>query len=517
MTNSPPYTRRAPVAAVLALVVATIFPATSAPSAGPAPASRPAGAAAGAADDAIAAARQALKANPSDPAANLAVGRFLCFEKGDWGAGLPMLAKGSDAGLREMAAKDLGVADVAIARTVLGHDWWDYATGQSGEARVRCRERAAYWYRVSLAGAAAEMPAGERVELRKRVAEADSEAAAFYAKAGRPRPFDPAAIALDRKLLEADETGPLEAVKLSQNKAFAAANKPWLLKGTISVEGDKPVKLTFPAGFEVRGGTIDLGQRGQAIIKGTAEKPAVFRDVTFFQDLGASLSAENAVFDHCKFNKGGAWFSYHSSKWQFADCVLFGCAFGRLTGVDYGFQIRHCALVSMDLPEVAHEHKPGFDHMAQLRGEWNKIESCDFVDCTVPPTVAWCGEGCNFRRCRFVAGEAFESPKDLDWSAYVTDPVGPGPEAAWAEHPAPHGKVKHVQPDRPFETTHFASGTSVSPLPEVRFENGVARLLVPHLGKAGAASPAQQAHPAQPVPRAPQAPPPPPPTLPEDS
>ena len=39
----------------------------------------------------------ALKANPNDPEANLAVGVFRCVEKDDWQSGLPLLSHGSDA------------------------------------------------------------------------------------------------------------------------------------------------------------------------------------------------------------------------------------------------------------------------------------------------------------------------------------------------------------------------------------------------------------------------------------
>jgi hypothetical protein len=190
------------------------------------------------------------------------------------------------------------------------------------------------------------------------------------------------------------------------------------------------------------------------------------------------MDAENAVFDNCHFNKGGVWYASYSSKWRFAECVLYRCSFARLSGVDYGFQFRHCALVATDLPEITHDHNEGFDHMTDLRGEWNTIDSCDFVDCAVPPTVAWCGENCNFRSCSFKPGEAFDSGKDLDWTAFVQDTVGEEPQAVWDQHPAKRSAVKHVQPDQPFETTHFSGA---SPVPEARFEKGTVRLLVPHL------------------------------------
>ncbi len=43
--------------------------------------------------------QEKLKESPDDPAANLAVGSYLCFNKDQWERGLPMLAKGSDPAL----------------------------------------------------------------------------------------------------------------------------------------------------------------------------------------------------------------------------------------------------------------------------------------------------------------------------------------------------------------------------------------------------------------------------------
>lgn len=427
-------------------------------------------------DAAVTAARQQLQADPSNADANQVLGRFLCFEKGDWAKGVDMLAKGSDAALAKLAAEDAAVSDVPIVRIVLGHDWWDYAGTQQGAAKVRCQERAAFWYLTALPDA----PPDEGPELRKQIATADADAQAFYASAGTPRPVDPALIPLQRRDLHDAPTAQVGPEALTKDTNFTPhGDKPFHIEGKLSVSGEKHVTLTFAAGYELRGGTIDLGTRGHVVIKGTADKPVIFRDVTVFQDLGASMDAENAVFDNCHFNKGGVWYSSYSSKWRFTECLLYHCSFARLSGVDYGFQIRHCALVATDLPEITHDHKDGFDHMKDLRGEWNKIENCDFVDCAVPPTVAWCGENCNFRACAFKPGEAFDSAKDLEWTAFVYATIGDDPQDAWDQHPAKRGAVKHVQPEQPFETTHFVG---VSPVPESRFEKGTVRLLVPHLG-----------------------------------
>lgn len=104
-----------------------------------------------------------LKSAPDDPAANLAVGRFLCFAKGDWGGGLPRLAKGSDPALMATAAADLAAPTDPAARADLADQWWDAAAKEPSLAVKRWeRQRAALWYDRAAPGLTA---------LRKALAE----------------------------------------------------------------------------------------------------------------------------------------------------------------------------------------------------------------------------------------------------------------------------------------------------------------------------------------------------------
>jgi hypothetical protein len=64
-----------------------------------------------------------LETKPTDPAANLAAGSYLCFVKGDWEQGVPMLALGSDAPLQAVAAKELKGAESAEAQLALADEW----------------------------------------------------------------------------------------------------------------------------------------------------------------------------------------------------------------------------------------------------------------------------------------------------------------------------------------------------------------------------------------------------------
>ena len=70
--------------------------------------------------DAVKPSLEALKKDPADAAANLAVGRYNCLIKGDWRTGLPLLAKGSDQELQGLANKELAGATTADDQVVLG-------------------------------------------------------------------------------------------------------------------------------------------------------------------------------------------------------------------------------------------------------------------------------------------------------------------------------------------------------------------------------------------------------------
>ncbi|HWE93412.1 MAG TPA: glycoside hydrolase family 20 zincin-like fold domain-containing protein [Tepidisphaeraceae bacterium] len=90
----------------------------------------------------------ALRENPNSAADNLAAGKFLCFTKGDWDHGLPMLTKGSDARLKQLAGEDLLAPADAEAQKRIADAWWD--AGKAAEPEGR--QRAAYWYRRALPG-----------------------------------------------------------------------------------------------------------------------------------------------------------------------------------------------------------------------------------------------------------------------------------------------------------------------------------------------------------------------------
>jgi hypothetical protein len=93
--------------------------------------------------------RARLEEKPTDPEANLAVGRYACLLKGDWEKGIPMLALGSDEKLKALATKELEEPSDTQTQVSLGDGWWDLAETEEGIATKHLLQRATYWYKMA--------------------------------------------------------------------------------------------------------------------------------------------------------------------------------------------------------------------------------------------------------------------------------------------------------------------------------------------------------------------------------
>ena len=89
-----------------------------------------------------------LKTSPDDPAANLVAGRFVCFALQQWESGLPMLMKGADARLADLARQDAAAPDDSSKQFELAGQWWDLSLAgrATPSQRMQYRSRAGYWY-----------------------------------------------------------------------------------------------------------------------------------------------------------------------------------------------------------------------------------------------------------------------------------------------------------------------------------------------------------------------------------
>ncbi len=93
--------------------------------------------------------RDKLKKDSTSPEANLVVGKYLCFIRGDWSRGLPLLAKAGDDRLSAIAEGDLRASQGAAGRMKVADDWYDLSKELDGIARRRVADRAAFLYRMA--------------------------------------------------------------------------------------------------------------------------------------------------------------------------------------------------------------------------------------------------------------------------------------------------------------------------------------------------------------------------------
>ena len=118
-------------------------------------------------------AKEALSANADDPNANLYVGRWQAFVRGDWQQGLPMLAKGSNEMLKSIATDELAAPDEPDAQAALADRWWELANKTDGVMRDQIRKHAVTWYKKALPGLTGLMAEA----AQQRIDELDSESA----------------------------------------------------------------------------------------------------------------------------------------------------------------------------------------------------------------------------------------------------------------------------------------------------------------------------------------------------
>ena len=121
-----------------------------------------------------------LETQPTDPAANSAVGRFYCFVKGDWATGVPMLALGSKGDeLKALARAEIIEGELSTDdRVAAGDALWKLAGTKDYEKYVDVlKDRARYHYQLALPNVDGLV----KDKIAKRIA-----VAALDAEAGNP-------------------------------------------------------------------------------------------------------------------------------------------------------------------------------------------------------------------------------------------------------------------------------------------------------------------------------------------
>jgi len=110
--------------------------------------------------------------NPSGGDAD-AVGRYFCFVRNDWAAGLKLLAESGKPPLKELAAKDLANPDTTDGQVEVGDGWWQLAQAEKmAWKKLNIVGRARRWYEM----AQPHVTALVKVRVNKRLAEIESTA-----------------------------------------------------------------------------------------------------------------------------------------------------------------------------------------------------------------------------------------------------------------------------------------------------------------------------------------------------
>jgi WD40 repeat protein len=84
--------------------------------------------------------------NVADATAKRAAGMFLCFAKGNWRTGLPLLKAGGEANLQAVVDMELANPSAPATRLALADAWWELAESAVGDPKLNFQRRARYWY-----------------------------------------------------------------------------------------------------------------------------------------------------------------------------------------------------------------------------------------------------------------------------------------------------------------------------------------------------------------------------------
>jgi len=93
-----------------------------------------------------------LKKDGKDGEANLELGSYYGLLKGKWEKALPLLALGSDAGLRQQAQLDLANPEDPTAQLALADGWWELAEKAEDPIKLNLERRARNWYERAIVG-----------------------------------------------------------------------------------------------------------------------------------------------------------------------------------------------------------------------------------------------------------------------------------------------------------------------------------------------------------------------------
>ena len=91
-----------------------------------------------------------IRINPEDNEAKAKFGQFLCFLKGDWDNGLPLLANTTNSDLANVVQQDMSRPTETAEQIELADSWWNLSQRAGGIYRQAAQDRAVMWYELAL-------------------------------------------------------------------------------------------------------------------------------------------------------------------------------------------------------------------------------------------------------------------------------------------------------------------------------------------------------------------------------
>jgi len=245
-----------------------------------------------------------LKDSPVDPAANLAVGRYYCFFKGNWDRGLSMLALGSDEQLKKLAMKELEGVSGADEQVALGDGWWDAASASEGMAKEQLQGRAAFGYRKALP----ELTGLVKDRVEKRLEEVGDSPTAFHR--GSPKPISPRLVSVKRIWSPGKFCAYTDLVRFGDlwicvfREATGHYDPNGIVRVIQSSDGEswRNAGLIRVSGFDLRDPKICVMPDNRLMFMGAAakragKKTAAVRCVTAFSSDGQEWSVPRTIMD----------------------------------------------------------------------------------------------------------------------------------------------------------------------------------------------------------------------------
>ena len=110
--------------------------------------------------------RKLLREEPGNVVANDSIGRYRCFDIGDFASGLALLAKGPSGELKKLANRELR-RPTPMEKKSIADEWWDFSSQMPIDAADHIRDHVASLYRSSVF----QIPAHERQQVWARLAQ----------------------------------------------------------------------------------------------------------------------------------------------------------------------------------------------------------------------------------------------------------------------------------------------------------------------------------------------------------